>query len=270
MIEEQSRVSVEHDAPLSNLGVSQAHVTGKWLKEYLRGGQYQRVVIESSPFLRTLETAAAIASEVGVGEITVNYRLFDWLREESFPLGCPFEGMLFVNTKDVEQEREFCAEKLGYPDLKLVHDRSYEENLHDSFPEEHKQFNKRVLSYIEDVTKSYSSDVECKTAHIVVTHSANILTFVHKRVYGKQRVVYVKPKKFINYCGVAAGTIYGANFRMTHDGSSNQLCNWAAENHLMARLEGNPSLRHAVLAVQNAQFDRKFKKFAEKWFKEMT
>jgi len=100
-------------------------VTGAWLKEYLRQGKYERVIIESSPLLRTLETAAAIAAELGVGEVTVNYRVFEWLKQEFFPEGCPCEHMLFAKTKSLEEESAFSSERLGYPNLKLIHDRSY-------------------------------------------------------------------------------------------------------------------------------------------------
>ena len=74
-------------------------MTGQYLKEYLRRGNYERVVIESSPLLRTLETAAAIAHELGVTEITVRYNWFEWLKDEFFPEGCPVEEMTFVKTQ---------------------------------------------------------------------------------------------------------------------------------------------------------------------------
>jgi len=50
-------------------------------------GNYEKIVIESSPLLRTLETAAAIAHELGVNEITTNYRVFEWLKKDFFPEG---------------------------------------------------------------------------------------------------------------------------------------------------------------------------------------
>ena len=93
LAEERARVENPHDCPLTNLGVSQAHVTGQYLKEYLSRGGYSDIVLESSPLLRTLETAAAIAHELGIGEIRVNYRLFEWLKPEFFPDGCPVDSI---------------------------------------------------------------------------------------------------------------------------------------------------------------------------------
>jgi len=93
------------------------------LKQYLTKGGYQKIIIESSPLLRTLETAAAIAHELGVNEITTNYRVFEWLKDEFFPEGCPVDDMLFVKTKTAEEHKTFIAERLGYPDLQINHDR---------------------------------------------------------------------------------------------------------------------------------------------------
>ena len=62
--EELARIENPNDCPLTHLGVSQAHVTGKYLKEFLEKGNYDNIVMESSPLVRTLETAAAIAHEL--------------------------------------------------------------------------------------------------------------------------------------------------------------------------------------------------------------
>lgn len=96
--EERARVENKHDCPLTYLGVSQAHVTGQYLKQYLAKGNYERIVLESSPLLRTLETATAIAKELDLQEINVNYRIFEWLSEDFFPEGCPVDEMIFVKT----------------------------------------------------------------------------------------------------------------------------------------------------------------------------
>ena len=59
--EERARIEVKSDPPLTRLGVAQAHMTGKYLKTYLKSGKYDQIIIETSPFLRTMETAAGIA-----------------------------------------------------------------------------------------------------------------------------------------------------------------------------------------------------------------
>ena len=97
--EELARVEKSYDCPLTHLGVSQAHITGQYLKKYLTQGNYEKIVIESSPLLRTLETAAAIAHELGICEITINYRVFEWMKEEFFPEGCPVDDIFFGKTR---------------------------------------------------------------------------------------------------------------------------------------------------------------------------
>ena len=97
--EERARIENIYDCPLTYLGVSQAHITGQYLKQYLARGNYQRIILESSPLLRTLETATAIAKELGVQEININYHVFEWLSEDIFPEGCPVDNTIFVKTK---------------------------------------------------------------------------------------------------------------------------------------------------------------------------
>ena len=96
MEEERARVENHHDCPLTHLGVSQAHVTGQFLRDYLDQNGFERVIIESSPLVRTLETAAAIAHELSFSEININYRIFEWLKMEFFPEGCPVDNMIFT------------------------------------------------------------------------------------------------------------------------------------------------------------------------------
>ena len=58
---------VKYDPPLTPLGVQQASETGKFFVEYLKTHKFDQVVIESSPFIRTMMTASAIARELGIG-----------------------------------------------------------------------------------------------------------------------------------------------------------------------------------------------------------
>ena len=74
------------DPQLSPKGIEQAKATGRYLKKYFEDNQmtFDHFVIESSPFLRTLQTAAWIASELGSAckQIHVNYLLTDLLYEK--------------------------------------------------------------------------------------------------------------------------------------------------------------------------------------------
>ena len=69
---------------------------------------------------------------------------------------------------------------------------------------------------------------------------------------------HVSSKKFCNYTGIAAGTIFGKGMRITHGGASTHLRNDAAEIHLEARLAGNENAAFALKAIENSRFEKKF------------
>lgn len=78
---------------------------------------------------------------------------------------------------------------------------------------------------------------------------------------------HCKPRKFVNYCGIGGGTIFGKSFRMSHGGSSFQLSNYAAEEHLKAKYQGDitdgEGIHFAIESVENSKFDKKFKDFCD-------
>ena len=49
-----------------------------------------------------METAAAIAKELGVCEVKVNYRWGEWLYYRSFPEGTPVPDLIINNTDEEE------------------------------------------------------------------------------------------------------------------------------------------------------------------------
>ena len=82
---------VYHDPPLTDKGIKQAYETGLALKKFLYEDQAcSEVILECSPFLRTLMTAAQIAKGIGHAKIRINYLycelLAGWIFEE-----CPLE-----------------------------------------------------------------------------------------------------------------------------------------------------------------------------------
>ena len=82
--EKQRAQSNPVDSPLTQLGISQAHICGQHQKAYLKEHGYSHIIIESSPFLRCLETAAAFAKELGITEITTCYRASEFLDDWTF------------------------------------------------------------------------------------------------------------------------------------------------------------------------------------------
>ena len=73
------------------------------------------VVIDSSPFLRCLQTASEIAEIIGIKTIHVNYLACEWLKAKFYPHGCPI-GKLLVETLP---EQEFVSKCLGKSKAKI-------------------------------------------------------------------------------------------------------------------------------------------------------
>ena len=72
------------DPPLTPHGLKQAKATGDFLKEFFASKNYQfdKVIIECSPFLRCMMTAGQVASALGIKEIIINYRTAEFLQEQ--------------------------------------------------------------------------------------------------------------------------------------------------------------------------------------------
>ena len=87
------------DPPLTHLGVSQAHICGKRLDKFLEDEEYDRVKIECSPFIRCMETAAAIAKEIGIKRVKINYRCAEWLSDRLYPDGTPLNKLEISENK---------------------------------------------------------------------------------------------------------------------------------------------------------------------------
>ena len=60
------------DPPLTPRGIDQAICTDKFFKQYFEENGYTDIVIESSPFLRSLQTASEVAKILGTKEIKIN------------------------------------------------------------------------------------------------------------------------------------------------------------------------------------------------------
>ena len=76
----QQIIRNEVDPPLTELGLEQAVETGLFLRKYLQevekeiGKKFDSVILESSPFIRSMATAAQIAKPLGINKVKINYR----------------------------------------------------------------------------------------------------------------------------------------------------------------------------------------------------
>lgn len=58
VMEQGLKIEEINDPPLTSNGIELSKITGEWLKIYLKLNGYKRIIIRSSPFLRTLQTGA--------------------------------------------------------------------------------------------------------------------------------------------------------------------------------------------------------------------
>ena len=97
-LDERERIVNKWDPPLTKIGVSMAHLCGRSLRLKLEKLGYEKVIIEVSPFLRCMETAAAIAKELNIDEVSVNYKWGEWLDLKYYPVCSPIPSLTINNT----------------------------------------------------------------------------------------------------------------------------------------------------------------------------
>ena len=95
-----------------------------------------------------------------------------------------------------------------------------------------------------------------------MTHGRNVQTFVEYCDQNSDRQV-TSAKKYMNYTAFGAATIYGKSIRLTHGGTTFHLKDNAAEEHMKLRLANNDNAAYAIKAIENAMFDKKFKRFID-------
>ena len=129
---EKARIINKQDPPITQIGISQAQLCGRRLAEQLCDVT-NSIVIETSSFLRCIQTASIIARELCVHQITVNYKWGEWLYYRSFPDGSPVP-LLEINQMS---QREFSQKWLG--GMGFSFERDYEQIYSKRFPETQNQ-----------------------------------------------------------------------------------------------------------------------------------
>lgn len=248
LIEEQNRVTTECDPPLTKLGLSQAHMCGKYLRKHLERGNYDHIIIESSPFLRCMETSAAIAKELGKSKVKVNYRWSEWLKEKFFPKGSPVEDLIINNTEESEFSQKWMQ------GLKFNNDKDFVRELAILWPERYNDCARRAARYGSDLHERYKK-VNEKTVHLVISHGINVKAYAEMALseddsHGRPKVRIVN---VVDYTGIAAATIRGASVRLSHGGNSDHLNDKAAEKHMEENNEKEDKTHQSVKEKEEKQ-----------------
>lgn len=113
---------IENDPPLTDKGIIQAFETGTSLKKFLTDDGYTDIVLECSPFIRCMMTAAGIAKALGIQKIKVNYQYCELLAVDLYE-ECPLKDLTILNMEKSKVVSEY-LEGIDYEDNKLYHEES--------------------------------------------------------------------------------------------------------------------------------------------------
>lgn len=165
----------KYDPPLTPLGIQQATATGKYLKEYFeqKGWSFDKIVIESSPFLRSMQTAAWVAHELNVEEIAINYQIsenitttdegckaLDWhFTENPMPhleyikSNCDFSQMK-RQSPEYETEEFFPSSNITFSDKHSIENELERHLIFEAFPEKGNDVFDRALRIAESANQN--------------------------------------------------------------------------------------------------------------------
>jgi broad specificity phosphatase PhoE len=207
--EQLARIEFPWDPPLTFEGEAQARMTGDHIKKLLRDYNYEYVVIEASPWIRTLQTAAVIAKQVGIPQVRVNFKYAEWMKGKFFPHGNPI-GKLHIEQTPLE---ELKSKYLYGIDLDLSEVADSRKLVENTFPETYGFTASRINDVITELKQQYKYSDE-RMAHFVITHGANVSTFNQR--FAREACTYIKDQ--VDYCGLSAVTMKGRSVRLVRGG----------------------------------------------------
>ncbi|CDW81880.1 UNKNOWN [Stylonychia lemnae] len=172
-------IEFDHDTPLTDNGFIQAQKTGLYLRSIIAKEQeenrpFDQIIIESSPFLRCLQTAQGIASQIDICDIKVNLGYREWLSQQLFEYN-PM-GHLFIDQKSkAELSNEFKGLNIIIPEDYLADkDRAI---VLMKFPEAMSQARERCIDQTEILIEQYRQDTEQRIMHIIISHGPLVQEF---------------------------------------------------------------------------------------------
>ena len=173
------------DPPLTPLGIEQATATGKYLKEFFeqKGWSFDNIIIESSPFLRSMQTAAWVAHELDITDIVINYQIsenitttdpgckaLDWhFKENPMPnleytkSHCDFAQMK-QQSPEYDTEEFFPSSNINFVDKQCAENEQERELIYKAFPEKDKDVFRRALRIAESATNTLKQQIASTTA----------------------------------------------------------------------------------------------------------
>lgn len=222
----------EYDPPLTPLGVQQAIETAEFLQKHLEQNGYTTVVIESSPYLRSMQTAAETAKVLGHKSMKINYKLAEWMKGAFFTEN-PLGHLLIRSVTEAdqkkgitleEQQQRIVKEYLGgitfidessNPESDAYEDfahasKSYPETWKDMYYQRVKPLQNRVYWSIRNRKPSFDNPNE-KIAYLYFAHGATVKQFSQVLGYSQD---YTTSS---GYCAISAMRIENRRSEMEFD-----------------------------------------------------
>ncbi|CDW74263.1 UNKNOWN [Stylonychia lemnae] len=203
--EKEVEYDIPYDPPLTDTGFQQAKETGEHLKEYIRNNKFDKIILEVSPFLRTIQTATEIAKALELNDMKLNYHYREWL-DASFYTQNPLE-ILNVRIMSKDEIQEKISQGIDYNHEDIPHD------IKDFFPENKSDCKKRTQNLIEKFKTQYQNHDE-RVLHLIVSHGFIVESFAILNG-GKQ--------KFPEYCSISGIEISGEDVNLLFDGNSDHV-----------------------------------------------
>ena len=200
---------IDHDPPLTDKGVKQARETGVSLKKFLAEEGYQEVIIECSPFLRTMMTAAHIAKGLGHTKIRVNYLFSELMASDLF-----WEPPLPSSALKTKEKKHLIEKYLD--GIEVEDTETFFEHAKGLYPETRPEGRQRIELMKSEFKKMYGK-AEKKVAHLAVTHGF----FVNKFALSLNGV-----QSYSEYCSISGAWIEGETATLALDSYCEHVQTW--------------------------------------------
>ncbi|TNV76103.1 hypothetical protein FGO68_gene4205 [Halteria grandinella] len=202
--------TVHHDPPLSDIGIKQAYETGLALKKLLIDEQgYETIIIECSPFIRTMMTAAHIVKGLGKGKIQINYLFTELLTPDLYE-DCPLIDMLIRNL----DKKRLVEDYLDGVDFE--HGDFFKPQAHRLHPESRDQGKERVQHILQHFLTKYKNPTK-KVAHLAVTHGFFVKQF--------SRALQGEIKQ-ASFCAISAMEVSEGKGKLVFDSDCEHVKSW--------------------------------------------
>ena len=87
----------------------------------------------------------------------------------------PIDKLYYTNLETEEQKSEFCSDKLFNPNLQLIDEGEYRDEIGQVYPEDRASVYNRIVNLTDNLRQSYmEKPVRQKTAHLIITHGINV------------------------------------------------------------------------------------------------